>query len=443
MDSEDKAFTILKCPITVPISLEGTQDSNHNKMTTEDEVKEVNMYAPDIGPKFYPVKGNVVTAPIITKNLPEAFSSLPICGRPESKDRLEQYQDQKIRDYVGGGLSEEEFGKLAKYCSPNHLRTGKELIMDTNLPAFGFLPPKKDDKVCEEGNQLNIVKKFKLRVEKDKTNLYVKKLKYRGMRLLPLTTEDEDNDEINGTPLEPGKDILYRVRFYRPFMCGKERNNSRHSVFTCDVVVSGQSRLSALRERIVCANDVDVRVDVSANPTELPQTTAKELFPSGFMFINNVFYVDEREGRVDYTEPIRLWAQRRAMGDFPKVDMHQVRLQDLVIRLGHPEVYIHQGNCEHLFTFSEVRLVGPAELVMAEQLPRHTAVLQHQTVYCTTCAEFGAKWVVVGCPRVPFDPAFFCDTCFMLYLYIDGKKIGDFKAYSYRGNEINTLKPLG
>lgn len=61
--------------------------------------------------------------------------------------------------------------------------------MDTNIPSLGFLPFKKDDKECEGGNKLNIVKKFKLRVEKDKTNLFVKKLKYRGMRLLPLTTE--------------------------------------------------------------------------------------------------------------------------------------------------------------------------------------------------------------------------------------------------------------
>lgn len=135
MGSEEKSFTVFKCttPVSVPIDTKG---SNHVQITKEDEVKKVaiddsltsvdgksfmrhvnvNMYAPDVGPKFYPVKGNIVTAPIITKNLPEAFSPLPISGRPESKDHLEQYLDQKIRDYVGGDLSEEDFAKLSKYC---------------------------------------------------------------------------------------------------------------------------------------------------------------------------------------------------------------------------------------------------------------------------------------------------------------------------------------
>ncbi|CAG4985211.1 unnamed protein product [Parnassius apollo] len=326
--------------------------------------------------------------------------------------------------------------------SPEHLKTGKELMLHTNVPAVGLLP--KDTNTNKDGDNLNIVKKFKLRVERDRRNLYVKKLKYRGMRLLPLSQEDTEDVEISkGPQLQPGKDLLFRVRFYRPFLCGKERNNSRHSVFTCDVVAPGRCGLAALRDRVVCANDATMRLDVAAAPHLQPPTIARDLFPSGFLFINNVFYVDEREGCIDYSAPIREWAKKRGLGDFPKKDMNSVRLDELVLKLGHPEVYVHQGNCEHLFTFSEVRLVGARDPLVSSAYPRHSAVLQHQTVYCTTCAEFGAKWVVVGCTRVPFDPAFFCETCFKLYLYKDGQKIGDFKAYSYRGNEMNVLKPLG
>ncbi|CAH2049010.1 unnamed protein product, partial [Iphiclides podalirius] len=169
----------------------------------------------------------------------------------------------------------------------------------------------------------------------------------------------------------------------------------------------------------------------------------QDLFPSGFMFINNVFYVDESPRCKDISAPIREWARRRGLGDFPKRRMNGVRLDELLVKLGHPEVYVHQGNCEHLFTFSEVRLLGPGEPMNLALYPRHTCVLQNQTVYCTTCAEFGAKWLATGCARVPFDPAFFCDTCLKLYLYTDGRKIGDFNVYSFRGNEINVLKPLG
>lgn len=105
------------------------------------------------------------------------------------------------------------------------------------------------------------------------------------------------------------------------------------------------------------------------------------------------------------------------------------------------QVYMHQGNCEHLFTFSEMRLVSPSDPLKPQHYPTHTAVAQNQTIYCTACAEFGAKWIIEGSDKVPFDPAFFCDMCLKKYLYKDGQKLGNFKAYSYKINEINILKP--
>ncbi|CAG5037389.1 unnamed protein product, partial [Parnassius apollo] len=80
------------------------------------KIGNVNIYAEDIGPKLYPVRGNVITPPIITKNLPEAFKYLPIYGRPKSKADLEDFLNNKIREYVGCDFSDEDFDKLAKYC---------------------------------------------------------------------------------------------------------------------------------------------------------------------------------------------------------------------------------------------------------------------------------------------------------------------------------------
>lgn len=80
------------------------------------KIGNVKIYAEDTGPKFYPVKGNVVTPPIISKNLPEAFSYLPIHGRPKCKADLEGFHNTKIREYVGLDLSKHDFDKLAKYC---------------------------------------------------------------------------------------------------------------------------------------------------------------------------------------------------------------------------------------------------------------------------------------------------------------------------------------
>lgn len=336
--------------------------------------------------------------------------------------------------------------------------------MRSNVPMMGVLNMHINSEPKIEGKKktlsLSTYKRNKSRIARDRKGLFSKKLKYRGVRMLPFTQEDnplnepspETTSPDNITPpittpdedLEPGKDVIYRVRVYRPYAyhSAKDRfTRTRHSVFCYDIVLTGRNTLAQLRDRFVCHNDFDSRTDVSHHPDRLPTQKAKDLFPSGFLFINNVFYVDTRKGCIDYSEPIRAWAIKSKLGEFPKKDMCTVTLGELTLKLGYPEVYVHQGNCEHVFIFSEARLLSAADPLRAARYPCSSAIAQNQTTYCTTCAEISAKWIVVGCTRVPFDPSFFCETCFKLYLYKDGKKIGDFKAYSYRGNALNVLKP--
>lgn len=418
----------------------------------------VNLYAPDTGPQMYNVKGSVVTRPIITKNLPKVFQFLPVHGKPECTGKLQEFYRSKVKDYVGCGLNDNEFEDLENYCSPEFLKTGKEIKMETSVPVMGLLnnntlQESSDTQDMVEALNLYIHKKHKMKLDdKDiKTNM-TKKLKYRGIRILPCNSVESPATSASSSPtedgpdeeLEPGTDILYRVRIYRPYSysLAKERyTRGRHGVFSCEVVVAGRQRLCALRDRFVCHNDFDLRVDASDHPDMLPAAVAKEVFPSGFLFINNVFYVDKRDGCLDYSEPIRAWAWARGLGRFPVRDMARVTLDQLVLKLGYPEVYVHQGNCEHVFLFSEVRLLNANDPLRLRQYPYCASVAQNQTVYCTTCAEFSAKWIVVGSHRVPFDPGFFCDTCFKQYMYKDSQKIGDFKAFRYRGNALNVLKP--
>lgn len=55
--------------------------------------------------------------------------------------------------------------------------------------------------------------------------------------------------------------------------------------------------------------------------------------------------------------PIVEWAEAPsvAVGPFEAVSMQGVTFQSLTIRLGQPYLYIHQGNCEHLIVFSDLR----------------------------------------------------------------------------------------
>jgi hypothetical protein len=102
------------------IEIEISQDpsSNHvfgdNKEEEQSEKKP--LYAEVKGPSFYYVKGNLVTPPVICKNLPDQFRSLPIYGRPERRSELPEFFHNKIREFVGYDLNDEEFAKLSKYC---------------------------------------------------------------------------------------------------------------------------------------------------------------------------------------------------------------------------------------------------------------------------------------------------------------------------------------
>lgn len=82
------------------------------------------------------------------------------------------------------------------FFSPDHLRTGAELSMPVRAPTHGLLTNDSEERLALErstgfsGNtSLCIHKKYQLRVDKDLGNHYSKKLKYRGIRLMPLISE--------------------------------------------------------------------------------------------------------------------------------------------------------------------------------------------------------------------------------------------------------------
>lgn len=96
------------------------ETSERNAATSYDEpahMKENNsIYTTYEGPCFYTVRGELVTRPLITKNLPKQFSSLPIYGRPPTKEEFPEFCKNKIKDFIGRGLNDEEFENLSKYC---------------------------------------------------------------------------------------------------------------------------------------------------------------------------------------------------------------------------------------------------------------------------------------------------------------------------------------
>lgn len=68
------------------------------------------------GPTFYNVTGNIVTNPVISKNLPKIFESLPVTGKPSSNEDVGEFLDAKLKAFVGPDIVDEEYEELSKYC---------------------------------------------------------------------------------------------------------------------------------------------------------------------------------------------------------------------------------------------------------------------------------------------------------------------------------------
>ncbi|XP_020904044.1 snRNA-activating protein complex subunit 3, partial [Exaiptasia diaphana] len=129
------------------------------------------------------------------------------------------------------------------------------------------------------------------------------------------------------------------------------------------LVLSGQT-LTSLRDKIHCVTDYIVPGDHSNNP-DLSQTApCQDICKSGFFYFENVFYNDMRDGlNRDYSRSLIDWAKDSEEPWASKLKsssverMEDTKFESLTIRLGYPYLYCHQGNCEHIVIFTDLRLL--------------------------------------------------------------------------------------
>lgn len=115
--------------------------------------------------------------------------------------------------------------------------------------------------------------------------------------------------------------------------------------------------------------------------------------------------------------------------------MQQTRWLDVRLRIGAPHVYQHYGNCEHVFTVSDVRLISATgDSRMRRDYPLVDMVQMGKKLMCSMCGIADAQVVVMDSVLHVQDPAFLCNSCFETCHYIDGTKVGEFRAYSYMDN---------
>ncbi|XP_067009268.1 snRNA-activating protein complex subunit 3 [Anabrus simplex] len=237
--------------------------------------------------------------------------------------------------------------------------------------------------------------------------------------------------------LKPWEDVILVVKVYEPI-----RIYSRGSricnpppVFLYDLAVLGSQTLDQLRDKINCVSDWSVTEGVTDNPAK--QIKAKDIYKSGFFYIEGVFYNDFRHAKNhDYSEVIRKFAEEKGQGPFRTAVMEHTRFVDLTLRVGYPYLYQHQGECKHFIMFVDIRLLNESDPLVSRNYPFHLRIVRKMSHLCMVCKLHTARWVTHDNERTWTDYCYFCDNCFRSFNYTFRKKIGKFRAYRYYDRAI-------
>ncbi|KAJ8665347.1 hypothetical protein QAD02_007009 [Eretmocerus hayati] len=327
---------------------------------------------------------------------------------------------------IGRDVDREKFELLENYCSIDKLTVCGELEKIPNKNVYDWCKDPDDSLLGEEINlqtvhdtkQRNLLKNYQLHG------------KYKSEKPISYDQETETDSEL----LEPENDVLIYVRVYVPFTSRHKQSTGALGTLSVNYAIAlhGSQTLDALKDKISCPSDHSISTEMSSNPVRQRTKNAKDVYKSGFFFIEDTFYNDSREpGNKDNSKVIREWASSKNYGTYKTAKMEETRIDSLILRFGYPWVYQHQGDCEHLICFSDARLVNPTDILNKTCYPQIVRIKPRPTRYCMTCGIYHVSWVMTSNDRLPHNPCLFCESCFKSYNYIDGEKIGSFQAYPY------------
>ncbi|XP_017072762.1 snRNA-activating protein complex subunit 3 isoform X2 [Drosophila eugracilis] len=236
---------------------------------------------------------------------------------------------------------------------------------------------------------------------------------------------DSPNHQLDVCELE------LTVRLYRPPRAYHRGFKVEIPVFAEEYVCLGSNYLTELRDKISCVCRGKRFVDISDDPdAPLPTIDTNP----GYFFINDIFYNDKRNpNNPDYSHTVLQWAAKAngVNGDALKVEnMEGKRFIDLTVSPGSSLHYLHHGNCEHLFVISQIEVLTPRSKRPDRSLyPYPHAFSTYNRRTCYICGIRSFSFIVEKSRRQLHDPAYLCRNCFLSFFYVDGRKVGQFKAY--------------
>jgi len=209
-------------------------------------------------------------------------------------------------------------------------------------------------------------------------------------------------------------EVVLSVAFYHA------RKNSKIQEY----LVVGCQPLTFLRDRLYCLSD---------------HILDGQDYPSGFFFIEGVFYNDMRDPNAkDYSKPVIDWINKPQnkspyCGIVSAKNMHTESFNDLNLRIGKQYLYTHQGDCEHFIVFNQVRLITKQDKQNVNDYPVHIFQSKVRRRKCVLCSNYTASYVTYGDKMAPQNPCFYCEQCYRLVHYLeDGNLLySDYSVYPY------------
>ncbi|XP_037950322.1 snRNA-activating protein complex subunit 3-like [Teleopsis dalmanni] len=228
-------------------------------------------------------------------------------------------------------------------------------------------------------------------------------------------------------------EVIVTIRFYKP------KDYAKKYVFEEEFQCLGSNLLCELRDKIKCICKKKRFFDISDDPfAELPDTLSNP----AFFFITDTFYNDMRNPQTpDYSKVILEWA-KEAKGyenfELNVKNMQDTRFLDLSVSFGFPQLYMHHGNCEHVFVFSQLDILTPNKYnVDPKCYPLLVSYNTYNNRICPMCAKQNYTFIVENSNRQLHDLTPLCLDCLTGFHYIDDIKQHNFNAYRVREIEDN------
>ncbi|KAG0196075.1 small nuclear RNA activating complex, polypeptide 3, partial [Mortierella sp. GBA30] len=185
---------------------------------------------------------------------------------------------------------------------------------------------------------------------------------------------------------------------------------------------------SGVQETAVDEDNIedDLDYDSSDLRDQMSQTTYKDIPINDIRLEEEDVYASVSQ---DYSQLILDWVaenpRRKADPKFStlkKKYMHDTLIQDLSIRINQPYLFAHQGKCEHILMFRDLRLFNQQHDDLNRlSYPKpvfRTKKIRHR---CRMCNTNAAHYITIDDRLAGETPSYFCEECYDIFHYdVDG-----------------------